>query len=136
MSHDDFIEIITSRAKIESPRFAEQLKEFTARCGYVSGHEGGDKSFQALQARLEEFGEGKKEQHRLFYMALPPSAFVPVSEGLKKYCYSERGTSRLIVSVFYYCFQLLQAENPQLTVRRLKSRSVMILIVREPCRVL
>ena len=76
---------------------AEQLKDFRARCSYVSGHEGGDKSFEALQHRLDELGENKKEQHRLFYMALPPKAFEPVSAGLKKFCYSPRGDSRLIV---------------------------------------
>ncbi|KAL9098806.1 MAG: hypothetical protein Q9163_005594 [Psora crenata] len=88
MAHDDFMDVVSAGAKLESPRFAEQLKTFTGRCSYVSGHEGGDKAFQALEARLKELGEGKKEEHRLFYMALPPSAFVVVSEGLKKSCYS------------------------------------------------
>ncbi|KAL9130887.1 MAG: hypothetical protein Q9217_001037 [Psora testacea] len=97
MAHDAFIQIASAGAKLESPRFAEQHQDFIARCSYVSGHEGGDNSFQALRARLEELGEGKKEQHRLFYMALPPTAFVPVSAGLKKFCYSGRGTSRIIV---------------------------------------
>ena len=102
MCHDEFISHISADTKIESPRFKEQLKEFTARCSYVSGHEGGDASFLALSARLEELAEGKKEQHRLFYMALPPRAFVPVSEGLKRFCYSERGSGRLIVSLIRY----------------------------------
>ena len=97
MSHDEYIKIIRAPIKLESPRFAEQLKQFCDRCSYVSGYEGGEKSFQALRKRLEEIGHGKKEQNHLFYLALPPSVFVPISEGLKKYCYSERGVSRIIV---------------------------------------
>ena len=97
MSHEEFINIIKSPVKLESPRFAEQLKDFCNRCSYVSGHEGGDKSFEALKKKLNEIGHGKKEQHRLFYMALPPSVFVPMSEQLKKHCYSEKGHTRLIV---------------------------------------
>ena len=83
--------------KKDSPRVAEQLKDFTKRCSYVSGHEGGDKAFKALQQRLDELGEEKKEQHRLFYLALPPVAFESVSAGLRKFCYSSRGDNRLIV---------------------------------------
>ncbi|MDI1490462.1 MAG: Glucose-6-phosphate 1-dehydrogenase [Ramalina farinacea] len=97
LSQDEFIHIITGRAKKDSPRFAELLKEFTARCSYVSGHEGGDQSFQALEQRLDELGERKKEQHRLFYLALPPAAFESVSAGIKKFCHSTRGNNRLII---------------------------------------
>lgn len=97
MSHEEFVNTIKSPVKLESPRFAEQLKDFCNRCSYVSGHEGGDKSFETLKRKLDEIGHGKKEQHRLFYMALPPSVFVPMSEKLKKHCYSEKGQSRLIV---------------------------------------
>ncbi len=99
MSHEEFVAIIRKPIKLESPRFAEQLKQFCNRCSYVSGHEGGDKSFEALHNRLEEIGHGKKERNHLFYMALPPSIFVPMSQMLKKHCYSERGETRVIVSV-------------------------------------
>lgn len=99
MSHEDFIDIIKKPIKLESPRFAEQLKQFCARCTYVSGHEGGDKAFEALKKRLDELLKGRKERNHLFYMALPPSVFVSMSEMLKKHCYSERGNSRIIVSL-------------------------------------
>ncbi|KAI4161363.1 MAG: hypothetical protein LQ342_004915 [Letrouitia transgressa] len=100
LSDDEFSSIISSRAKTDSPRFAEKLKKFIACCSYVSGHEGGERSFLALKERLDVLGENKKEQHRLFYMALPPSAFRSVSAGLRKYCYSPRGHNRLIVGQF------------------------------------
>ena len=101
MSHDDFLSIIKSPIKLESPRFAEQLEQFCQRCSYVSGHEGGEKSFGALRERLEQLGTGRKEQNRLFYMALPPSIFPGMQEGLRKHCYSEKGMSRIIVSTAF-----------------------------------
>lgn len=97
MTHDNFLSIIKSPIKLESPRFAEQLEQFCQRCSYVSGHEGGEKSFNALRRRLEQLGTGKKEQNRLFYMALPPSIFTSMQDGLRKHCYSERGVSRIII---------------------------------------
>lgn len=101
MSHDSFLNIIRAPIKLESPRFAEQLEQFCQRCSYVSGHEGGEKSFDVLRTRLEQLGTGKKEQNRLFYMALPPSIFPSMQEGLKKHCYSKRGASRIIVSILF-----------------------------------
>ena len=115
IGEDKFSSIVSSGTTIDSPRFAEQLKEFIARCSYVSGKDGGDSSFQALSHRLHELGQDKKEQHRLFYMALPPSAFELVSAGLKKFCYSVRGSNRIIVG--HSCFPsilsslLLQSEH-------------------------
>jgi len=35
---------------------------------------------------------------RIFYMALPPEVFIPVSQGLRKHVYPEKGIARLIVS--------------------------------------
>ena len=93
MSHKDFIDII------RSPRFAEQLKRCCNRCSYVSGHEGRNKAFEALKKRLDGMLKGRKERNRLFYMIFPPSVFVPMSEILKKHCYSERGESWTIVSL-------------------------------------
>ena len=46
---------------------------------------------------MESFKDKDKEQHRLFYMALPPNIYVPVSEQLKRCCKNEGGVSRLIV---------------------------------------
>ena len=79
MSHEDFIDMIRSPIKLESPRFAEQLKRFCNRCSYVSGHEGGSKAFKVLKKRLDEMLKGRKERNCLFYMTLPPSVFVPMS---------------------------------------------------------
>lgn len=99
MSHEAFIDIIRKPIKLESPRFAEQLKQFCNRCSYVSGHEGGDKAFEALHQRLEALGQGKKDRNHLFYMALPPKIFVSMSQMLKKHCYSARGGTRIIVGI-------------------------------------
>ncbi len=123
ISHDEFIKIIRTPIKLESPRYAEQLKQFCERCSYVSGHEGGDESFQALQKRLEEIGLHKKEQNRLFYFSLPPKIFVPMSQGLKKFCYSQRGFSRIIVSSFYHLGPYERLDSVLLTLEVVPSRS-------------
>ena len=102
ISASELTDLIKSPIDLQSPRHAEQLNEFCDKCSYVSGHEGGDAAFQMLRAKLEELGQGKKEQNRLFYMALPPSVFVPMAEGLKRFCYSERGVSKIIVSLFTF----------------------------------
>ncbi len=112
MDHESFLSIIKSPIKLESPRFAEQLEQFCQRCSYVSGHEGGENSFDALRRRLEQLGTGKKEQNRLFYMALPPSIFPSVQEGLRKHCYSERGASRIIVSISFSLRSSRNVEYP------------------------
>lgn len=56
--------------------------------------------FKDLNERMVEFEKSRKvkEAHRLFYLALPPSAFIEVSSNLKSYCHPEKsGMARLIV---------------------------------------
>ena len=76
----------------------KQLEEFTSICSYVSGQYDKDESFQELEKHLQELEKDKKEQNRIFYMALPPSVFTPVSQKLKKNCYPKNGITRIIVS--------------------------------------
>lgn len=139
MTDEAFHSLLTTGAKIDSPRFAEQLEEFTRRCSYVSGYEGGEKAFQALRDRLEEIGKGKKEQARIFYLALPPAAFLGVSEGLRKWFYVERGRNRIVVSlsrgvlVNVVMRSGLSVENAD-SVGRLRSPSVMTLRAQGNCK--
>ena len=37
------------------------------------------------------------EDHRVFYMALPPSVFIPVAKGLKNNVYAKEGLNRIVV---------------------------------------
>lgn len=100
MSHDEYIDQIKSFIETLDDETKEQLKQFCQKCTYVSGCDNGDKPYEELGKHLDGLGKGKKaSQNRIFYMALPPSIFVSVSEQLKKYCYSEKAVSRLLVSV-------------------------------------
>lgn len=76
-----------------------KLEEFKELTTYVSGGYEDDPSFQNLNKYLEEL-EGEfhgNEHNRLFYLALPPSVFIPVAKHLKAQCYSKSGTNRIIV---------------------------------------
>ncbi|EPY38481.1 glucose-6-phosphate 1-dehydrogenase [Angomonas deanei] len=66
------------------------VEEFLRRITYVSGQYTKVEDFQrldqAIQAREKEFqGEGKGG-NRLFYLALPPSAFVDAATGIRQAC--------------------------------------------------
>ncbi|KAH8830904.1 glucose-6-phosphate 1-dehydrogenase [Flagelloscypha sp. PMI_526] len=57
-------------------------------------------AFDTLNAHLEEIENQyqAKERNRLFYLALPPSVFIPVAKNLKEHCYNSKGgINRMIV---------------------------------------
>ncbi|KMU80222.1 glucose-6-phosphate 1-dehydrogenase [Coccidioides immitis RMSCC 3703] len=97
MDHAEFIKRVRSYIKVPTKEIEEQLASFCELCTYVAGQYDQDDSFIALNKHLEELEKGKTEQNRVFYMALPPSVFVPVSEHLKKNCYPKKGIARIIV---------------------------------------
>lgn len=98
MSHDEYIENVRSFIKVPSGKTNEQLDRFCCQCTYVSGHGSGDTPYEDLGDHLNELARRKTSQIRIFYMALPPKVFVPVSGQLKKFCYSEDAESRILVS--------------------------------------
>lgn len=98
MDHDEYLRRIKSYIKTPTKDIEQQLEEFCSLCSYVSGQYDKDESFQQLNKHLEELEQGKKEQNRLFYMALPPSVFTIVSQHLKKCCYPTNGIARVVVS--------------------------------------
>lgn len=76
-----------------------KIKEFKAFSTYVSGGYEDAPSFENLNKYLldlETKWQGK-EAHRLFYLALPPSVFIPVAQHLREQAYSQRGKNRIIV---------------------------------------
>ncbi|CAG7848600.1 Glucose-6-phosphate 1-dehydrogenase Short=G6PD [Serendipita indica DSM 11827] len=82
-----------------SPEDADKVEEFKALSTYVAGDYEDDKAFQDLNKHIEEI-ESKyqgPERNRMFYMALPPSVFQSVARGLKRNCYTDKGTIRVIV---------------------------------------
>lgn len=98
MDHGEYLKRVKSYIKTPTKEMEEQLEEFCGMCSYVSGQYDKDESFQQLEKHLGELEKGRKETNRIFYMALPPSVFIPVSEQLKKNCYPKEGLSRIIVS--------------------------------------
>jgi glucose-6-phosphate 1-dehydrogenase len=99
MDHTEFLRRVKSNIKTLNKEMEGQLEKFTAICSYVSGQYDQDDSFINLRKHLEELEKGRKETNRVFYMALPPSVFIPVSQHLKKICYPEKGITRIIVSM-------------------------------------
>jgi glucose-6-phosphate 1-dehydrogenase len=98
MDHDEYIKRVKSYIKTPTSDMEEQLGKFEKMCTYISGQYDEDESFQNLTKHLEELEKGQEETNRIFYMALPPSVFIPVSQHLKKNCYPEKGVARIIVS--------------------------------------
>lgn len=97
MDHAEFLRRVRSYIKVPTKEMEEQLAEFCNICTYISGQYDKDESFVALNKHLEELETGNEEQHRVFYMALPPNVFISVSEQLKKNCYPKKGITRIIV---------------------------------------
>jgi glucose-6-phosphate 1-dehydrogenase len=97
MDHGEYLKRVKSYIKTPTKEMEEQLEDFCGMCSYVSGQYDKDESFQQLESHLAELEKGREENNRIFYMALPPSVFIPVSEQLKKNCYPKNGISRIIV---------------------------------------
>lgn len=101
MDHEEYLKRVRSYIKVPTKEIEEQLDQFCKLCTYVSGQYDQDKSFVNLNKHLEEVEQsrqGSKEHNRVFYMALPPSVFITVSEQLKRNCYPKGGLARIIVS--------------------------------------
>lgn len=97
-NHDEYVNHIESCVRAEEEQQKKQRGEFCKRCHYITiDQNGGDKSFEELRDLMESFEGGKKGQKRLFYMALPPTIYVTVSEQLHRCCKSRDGVSRIIV---------------------------------------
>lgn len=115
MDHTKYIERIRSYIKTPTQEIKQQLDDFCSLCTYVSGQYDRDDSFLELDAHLRKIEEDRKEAHRLFYMALPPSVFTIVSQHLKRCCFPTRGIARVIVSSYGRHFQWFTIKNLKLT---------------------
>jgi glucose-6-phosphate 1-dehydrogenase len=102
MDTEEYHKRITSYIKNpdNSPEVKQKIEDFKALSTYVSGAYDKDEAFEVLNAHLGSI-EAKyqtKERNRLFYLALPPSVFITVTEQLKKHCYVFKGgINRIII---------------------------------------
>jgi glucose-6-phosphate 1-dehydrogenase len=97
MDHEEYLKRVKSYIKTPTKELEKQLEEFCGFCTYVSGQYDKDESFIELEKHLQDLEKGRKENNRIFYMALPPSVFTTVSQHLKRNCYPKNGISRVIV---------------------------------------
>lgn len=97
MDHDEFLRRVKSHIKTPTKDMEEQLNDFCNLCSYVAGQYDQDDAFKQLNSHLESIESKRSEQNRIFYMALPPSVFITVSQHLKRNCYPQNGISRIVV---------------------------------------
>ena len=97
MDHEEYLKRVKSHIQVPTKEMEEQLDQFCKDCSYVSGQYDQDDSFVELRKHLEKLEQGRSETHRIFYMALPPSVFITVSQHLKRNCYPKNGLARIIV---------------------------------------
>jgi glucose-6-phosphate 1-dehydrogenase len=88
---------VSKYIKLKTDEDKDLLQSFLKLCSYQDGQYDRDSDFQRLEQRLGEVEKVSGAAERLFYMALPPSVFIPVAESLKKNNYRDGITTRLIV---------------------------------------
>ena len=98
MDHTEYLKRVKSYIKTPTKEVEEQLEDFCSACTYIAGQYDQDEPFQKLDKHIAGIEKDRKEGHRVFYMALPPSVFMTVSQHLKKNCYPKHGIARIIVS--------------------------------------
>lgn len=85
----------------DNPEIANAIESFKQNLSYVAGGYEDGESFDKLNAHLEEIESkyaSQKECNRIFYLALPPTVFIPVAQNLKQHCYySKGGVNRIII---------------------------------------
>ncbi|CAG0896285.1 unnamed protein product [Darwinula stevensoni] len=74
----------------------EKLEEFWGANRYFHGSYDVRRDFEFLNQELEKLVKGNRA-NRIFYLALPPSVFQPVTTNIKHTCMAPRGWSRVII---------------------------------------
>ncbi|CDS06387.1 hypothetical protein LRAMOSA08915 [Lichtheimia ramosa] len=101
MTCEEYLDRITHFIRVKDETEKQQLDKFKTMTTYQSGQYDHDESWQALDTVIHQ-SELKRDitagkRNRVFYMALPPSLFVPVAKGIKKNVYAREGLTRLVV---------------------------------------
>lgn len=99
MDQEEYHRRITSYIKRDNdPEFEPKFEEFKQLCSYVSGGYEDSESFVRLNEHLLKVEGNHKAgfANRIFYLALPPSVFIPVARHAREQCHA-RGVNRIIV---------------------------------------
>lgn len=78
-----------------APSEQAQLEAFFGRQSWVRGQYGDPEAFRRLDAHLRALPGGPRA-HRLFYLALPPGVYAPVTRHIRQACMGD-GWNRVIV---------------------------------------
>ncbi|KAI1318252.1 Glucose-6-phosphate 1-dehydrogenase [Mortierella claussenii] len=97
MDQETFEDHVSKYIKVKSDEDKAALQSFMKLCTYQDGQYDKDEDFQKLEKRIVEVEKSSGATARLFYMALPPSVFIPVATSLKHNNYKKDVTIRLIV---------------------------------------
>jgi len=90
------LDIASFKDKIVFKKFPHESKNlFLERLAFVQGSYDKMEDFARLDAVLKEREKGPAD--RLFYLALPPTMFVPVSKGIQAKCFTTTGWNRVVV---------------------------------------
>ncbi|CEP62619.1 glucose-6-phosphate dehydrogenase LALA0_S05e09670g [Lachancea lanzarotensis] len=78
---------------------SEKVKQFLQMVTYISGPYDESVGYEKLRKEFEDHEKSNKLEHpnRLFYLALPPSAFVAVCTQIKEVAYAKDGHNRVVV---------------------------------------
>uniref|UniRef100_A0A4D5R9C5 Glucose-6-phosphate 1-dehydrogenase n=1 Tax=Scolopendra viridis TaxID=118503 RepID=A0A4D5R9C5_SCOVI len=74
----------------------QRYQEFWKCNHYVAGTYDKEQSFQKFSQELNKL-ESSGKANRVYYLALPPSVFEPVTSNIKKYCMAPKGWTRVII---------------------------------------
>ncbi|KAG1526568.1 hypothetical protein G6F52_002318 [Rhizopus delemar] len=92
---------VQSHLEVDEEGLEKKADEFIKICNYVQGKYDDDESFKKLDKYITESEDKRglkgEQRNRLFYMALPPSVYVQVSEGLSKFVRSKEATTSLVI---------------------------------------
>ncbi|CAO3600342.1 unnamed protein product [Absidia cylindrospora] len=90
LDHDGFIERVTEHISKEEDK--KTVDGFVKICSYLSGQYDQDESFKKLNEVIskseDERGLKSGQRNRIFYMALPPTAFLNVAKGCRQHVIS------------------------------------------------
>lgn len=97
----EFHKRVKSHLKIDDKSKESKVGEFLKLCHYVQGQYDQEKDWKNLDKSVADL-ENKQnltdeQKNRIFYVALPPSVFVTVASGLRKYVYGKSATSAIII---------------------------------------
>lgn len=101
LNRDEFraklIEFLSrQQPQTDEDEFQKDLKIFLDHCHYTHGDYDNDSSFESLSRDLEASEKNDSKSKRIFYLALPPSVFLPVASSIRKHLYIPNNV-RLIV---------------------------------------